>query len=59
MRFKSQLSRMKRRRWMIRGIIPKPSQTFSTGLSSRHRGGSDIRVLLSGMTSSPERCHPA
>ena len=44
--FDSQLSRMN-------------CQTFSTGLSSGHRGGSGNRVMLDGTTSSAEPCHPA
>src|SRR5215213_2448255 len=34
-------------------------QTFSTGLSSGHFGGSGRRVMLAGTTSLSERCHPA
>ena len=46
MRFDSQLSRMN-------------CQMFSTGLSSGHLGGSGMRVILAGTTSSAEPCHPA
>jgi hypothetical protein len=46
MRFESQLSRMN-------------CQTFSTGLSSGHLGGSGIKVMLGGTTSSADPCHPA
>lgn len=46
MRFDSQLSRMN-------------CQTFSTGLSSGHLGGSGMRVMLGGTTSSADPCHPA
>ena len=34
-------------------------QTFSTGLSSGARGGSGIRVILSGTSRAREVCHPA
>jgi len=46
MRLESQFSRMN-------------CQTFSTGFSSGHLGGSGIRVMLDGTTSSAEPCHPA
>lgn len=45
MRFDSQLSRMN-------------CQTFSTGLSSGHLGGSGKRVMLSGTTSSADPIDP-
>ncbi len=34
-------------------------QMFSTGLSSGHRGGSDMSVMFGGTTSSADPCHPA
>ena len=34
-------------------------QTFSTGFSSGDRGGSGSRVMLSGMSSFGDMCHPA
>ena len=44
MRFDSQLSRMN-------------CQTFSTGLSSGHLGGSGMSVIFGGTTSSADPCH--
>jgi hypothetical protein len=44
-RFESQLSRMN-------------CQTFSTGLSSGDFGGRGRMVMLAGMTSFADRCHP-
>ena len=56
---KQQCSRMSERKTRLESQLSRMNcQTFSTGLSSGHLGGSGTSVMFGGTMSLSDRCHP-